>query len=72
MGARIMFIAAFVMLLAGFLAVKKASGKISFFKSAVICLITELCLGAVIGGCFKLIKIPVGLLAWESAFGYWH
>ncbi len=69
MGARIMFIAAFVMLLAGFLAVKKASGKISFFKSAVICLITELCLGAVIGGCFKLIKIPVGLFS--MGIGFW-
>lgn len=68
MGIRIMFIAAFVLLFAGFLVLKKTSGKISFLKSMVICLITELCMGALIAGCFKLIRLPVGLFSMGLGF----
>lgn len=68
MGVQIIFIAAFVLLLAGLICLKKTSEKLSFLRSAVICFITELCLGAVLGGVYTLVKIPVGLLSMGIGF----
>jgi len=68
MGVQIIFIAAFGLLLTGLICLKKTSERISFFRSAVVCLITELCLGAVLGGVYTLVKIPVGLLSMGIGF----
>lgn len=63
MGAQVIFILGFLILMAGLMCVKKMPEKVSFFRSLVICYITELCFGAVLAGIYSVVKIPVGLIS---------
>lgn len=62
------FLTAFMILLAGLLCIYKKEEKVSFFRSAVVCLITELCIGTVLAGVCDLLKLPVGLLSMGAGF----
>lgn len=63
MELQVVFICAFVFLAAGLLCIWKETEKLNFFRSLVVCYITELCLGAVIAGIYSVVGIPVQLLS---------
>ena len=63
MEKQMIFAVAFILLLAALLFVYKTEEKVSFFRSLVVCYITELCLGALLAGIYSIIKIPSGLLS---------
>lgn len=68
MGIDLFFVGSFLIFLLGMIFVYKAPEKVSLIRSAIICFITELCLGAVVVGIYSIVGIPVHLISMGIAY----
>lgn len=62
------FVVSFVCFLSGLVLVYKVPEGVSLFRSVIICIITELCFGAVVVGIYSLVGVPIHLISLSIAY----